>query len=246
MGKGLTYVRRLAFWASASFLLLATSCLMAPAVAADVPPGALAYAPVLASVQARVWVEAPEPWTLAGQVEQESCISLKHPRCWNPRAELKTSREYGFGFGQLTVAYREDGSVRFNKFDEVRAAYPSLKDWSWAERYRADYQLQALVELDRTLWSRSSWASSRPKERWAFTLAAYNGGMSGTLQDRLLCERTAGCDPAVWFENVEKTSLKTRRVNPGYGKSAFEINREYPRLVLTTRRAKYEQFWSLK
>jgi hypothetical protein len=35
-------------------------------------------------------------------VEHESCISLKHKRCWEPTSQLKTSREIGAGLGQVT------------------------------------------------------------------------------------------------------------------------------------------------
>lgn len=225
--------------------LVALSCttVQAQDVRTFVPSGAQQYAPILAQVQREAWPEAFEAFTIAGQVEQESCISLKHSKCWNPKAELKTPREYGFGFGQLTVAYRADGSERFNKFDEVKTLYPSLRGWSWADRYRADYQLQSIVLLDRTLFGQFADAAS-PTDRWAFTLAAYNGGKGGTMQDRVLCRNSKACDPRVWFGNVELTSLKTRQVNPGYGKSAFDINREYPRLILLVRRDKYKSFWS--
>lgn len=234
MGKGLI--------TALAFALLGWTTVQAQDVRTFLPAGAHTYAPILAQVQAQVWPTAPDPHTLGGQVEQESCVSLRHAKCWNPGAELKTSREYGFGFGQVTVAYRPDGSVRFNKFDELRTEFPSLRSWSWADRYRADYQLKALVEMDRTLFSAFPDAAT-PQDRWAFALVSYNGGKGGTMQDRLLCSNTAGCDPRVWFGHVERTSLKTRKVNPGYGRSAFEINREYPRLILQIRRDKYKLFW---
>lgn len=227
--------------------LALASCTLAWAqdVRTFLPSGAREHAPTLVEVQRRSWAEAPEPHTLAGQVEQESCISLRHSKCWNPRAELKTSREYGFGLGQITVAYRADGSVRFNKFEELRKEVPALRSWTWAERYRIDYQLLAVVEMDRMLFGTFKDAATL-RDRWAFTLSAYNGGKGGVTQDRLLCRNTPGCDPSRWFGHVEHTSLKTRRVNPGYGKSAFEINREYPVLILDVRRPKYSLFWSDK
>lgn len=238
MGKGLITL--------ASLLLTLASGLLAVAAQPDsrsyVPAGARTYAPALVKVQQAVWPSAPAPWTLAGQVEQESCISLTHSRCWNPRAELKTSREYGFGFGQITTAYRADGSVRFNKFEELVARYPSLANWTWANRYNADYQLTALLELDRTLFAQMLDAATSD-DQLAFMLAAYNGGRSGVLQDRLLCSNTPKCDSRRWFGNVAGTSLKTRRVNRGYGKSAFAINREYVSNILLIRRSKYKAFW---
>lgn len=231
-------LRRLA----CALALLAATSVWPVDVRTYLPAGAHTLGPVLVATQAKEWAEAHEPWTLAGQVEQESCISLTHSKCWNPRAELKTSREYGFGLGQVTVAYNADGSVRFNKFEELRASRPSLAAWSWADRYRADYQLTAIVDMDREIWGYLKDVPD-PRERWAMTLAAYNGGKGGLMQDRVMCSKISGCDPTRWFDHVELTSLKTRRANPGYGKSAFEINREYPRLILETRRDKYRVFW---
>lgn len=210
-----------------------------------IPPGAKVYAPLLVEKQKAVWPQAPEPWTLAGLVEQESCISLTHPRCWNPRSELKTSREYGFGLGQITVAYRADGSARFNKFEELRAAHASLRDWTWANRFDPGYQLTAIVEMNLYLWRRlASAPGATVTDHWAFVLSSYNGGLAGVLQDRRLCSNTRGCDPARWFGHVERTSLKSRVPQPGYGnRSWYEINRSHVRNVLTLRRDKYQAFW---
>lgn len=212
-----------------------------------VPAGAEVYAPVLVEKQRAVWPAAPEPWTLAGLVEQESCISLTHSRCWNPRSELKTSREYGFGFGQITVAYTAGGAVRFNKFEELRAAHGSLRDWTWANRYDPGYQLTAIVEMNLDLWRRvAASPGATATDQWGFVLSSYNGGLAGVLQDRRLCANTRGCDPARWFGNVENTSLKSRVPQPGYGgRSWFEINRGHVRNVLLIRRAKYQVFWGM-
>lgn len=241
MGPGLIRAARIA-------LVWAVSL---PAWAVDaqtfIPPGATKYAPVLVEKQREVWPAAPEPWTLAGLIEQESCISLTHSRCWNPQAELKTSREYGFGFGQITVAYNKNGSVRFNKFEELRAAHESLQDWSWNDRYDPGYQLAAVVEMNLALWRR--WASNpgaSTTDHWAFVLSSYNGGAASVLQDRRLCANTRDCDPARWFGNVERTSMKSKVPQPGYGnRSWFEINRQHVRNVLTVRRNKYRNYWGL-
>jgi hypothetical protein len=211
------------------------------ALAGALPPGAELYGPVLVEKQRAVWPKAPQPHTLGGLVEQESCITLKHSRCWNPRAELKTSREYGFGFGQITVAYRADGSVRFNKFEELKTAHDSLRGWAWADRYNPGYQLTAIVEMTLGLWRRVATSpGATTEDQWAFVLSSYNGGVGGLLQDRRLCDNTAGCDPARWFGNVEKTSMKSKTPQAAYGgKSWYSINREYVRNVITIRREKY-------
>ncbi len=213
-----------------------------PAVGDTVPPQAREHLPTLRDVQLEVWPDAPIPSFLAAQVEQESCISLKHSKCWNPRAELKTKREYGFGFGQITRAYRADGSVRFDKFSELKAAHASLKTWSWENRYDPRYQLLALVEMDRSIFARQRNAATE-LDRLSFTLSAYNGGEGGVLQDRRLCGNTRGCDPNRWAGHVERTSLKSKVPSPGYGQSFFHINREYVTNVINVRRPKYEPFF---
>lgn len=75
------------------------------------PDLAYTYAPMLVMVQALLWPAAPQPEVMAAQIERETCITLTHRTCWSPRAELKTSRENGVGFGQVTRAYRADGTL---------------------------------------------------------------------------------------------------------------------------------------
>jgi hypothetical protein len=224
-------------------ILLALAWLAGAAAAQSVPPNALEHLPTLLTVQRGIWPDAPEPWFLAGQVEQESCPSLKSPRCWNTHTELKTSREYGFGLGQITIAYRADGSVRFNKWAELRAKYPSLRAYTWEQRYDASYQLTALVEMDKGLCRLFLDDAASTTELLAFCMSAYNGGEGAVRQDQLLCSNTPGCDKHRWFGNVEKNSMKARVPFAGYGKSPFDINREYPKNILQVRRGKYQQFW---
>jgi hypothetical protein len=215
--------------------LVAVLLLLLSGAVSAMPEGALRYAPVLAEKQKEVWPEAPEPWTIAGQIEAESCITLWHLKCWNPRVELKTYREYGFGLGQITVTYR------FNKFEELRTAHDSLQNWTWENRFDAGYQLLAIVEMDRGLYNRVQRLTDDP---WAFTLSAYNGGLASLLRDRTQCLHTEGCNPRQWFGHVERTSLKSKVPQKAYGgRSWFEINRNYVRGVLRLRRDKYKIFW---
>lgn len=223
--------------------LLAIALLLASAARAqDAPPRAVALMPALIETQRSVWPDAPAPAFLPSQVEQETCPSLKSPKCFNSHAELKTSREYGFGLGQTTVAYRQDGGVRFNKWAELRTRYPSLRGWTWESRFDAKYQLAALMEMDKASFKLYPDAAT-PRDRIAFALAGYNGGDGGNHQDKILCSNTPGCDPTRWFDNVERRSLKSKIANPGYSKSSFEISREYPRNILGFRLSKYQRFF---
>ena len=85
-------------WLVAILVAMLASCSSGAVLAQNVPPLALVYLPVLVEKQRAIWPDAPTPSFLASQVEQESCLSLTHSKCWNPRSELKTSRENGNGF----------------------------------------------------------------------------------------------------------------------------------------------------
>lgn len=207
--------------------------------AQELPEGAKKYAPVLRMQLFYKWHDLQRGSTIAGQVEQESCITLKHKKCWNPTAELKTEREYGFGLGQITIAYHKDGTERFNNFKELKKLDKDLLGWKWENRFDPTYQFIALIALDVSIYDKLPAPILGEDNRLAFTLAAYNGGLGGTLQDRRLCVHTAGCNPNIWFSNVELYSMKQKTKIKGYGKSFFDINREYPKNILYVRRKKY-------
>lgn len=229
-------------WSLAAVLICLAFIASGFAVAQPVPDRARLYLPILVEQQRAIWPDAPIPSFLGAQVEQESCISLKHSKCWNPTVQLKTSREWGRGLGQVTTAYRADGSVRFDKQAELRAQYPSLRGWTterWAE---PRFQLTAIIEMDRGIYRRIRDAAT-PVDRLSFTLSAYNGGEGGVLQDRRLCANTSRCDPNKWAGHVERTSLKTKVPHPGYRQSFFAINREYVSHVIGLRRPKYVPFF---
>lgn len=213
-----------------------------PLQAAPIPKRASNYLTELVNIQRELWPTAPQPSFLGGQIEKETCITMDHTYCWNPRAELKTSRENGIGFGQFTRAYNKDGSIRFDVIDDLRRAHPELYWWSWEGRYDPTYQLRALVLMNRSIFNRVKGAAS-DTDRLSFTLSAYNGGEGGLRQDRRLCANTAGCDQSRWKGHVERTSLKAKAPVSGYGKSFFQINREYVSTILDVRRHKYTPYF---
>lgn len=231
----------------ASLLVMFASASMATeptltATSSAIPKNAIPLLPILREKQLEIWPDAPIPSFLAAQIEQESCVSLRSQRCWSPYAELRTSRENGIGLGQFTRAYRTDGSIRFDKISELAAAHKSLRGWSWQTRYDVNYQLTAIVEMDKSIYGRMRDAAT-PVDRLSFSLSAYNGGEAGVLQDRRLCANTTRCDPRRWTGHVEFTSAKSRVPKPGYRQSFYSINREYVSNVLGVRRPKYIQYF---
>lgn len=205
--------------------------------AGTLPPNAERYLPVLVAEQQTHWPGMPMPSALAAQVEQETCISLKHPRCWSPRAELRTMRERGVGLGQITR------TTRFDSLAELRGQFPrQLAGWAWDDDslYDPRLQLRALVLMDLRNWGAIRGTASS-EDRLAMTLAAYNGGLGGLVRDRALCGGTPGCDPRRWVGHTERTCTKAKTTAPGYGRSWCDINREYPRNIMGPRRGKYLQ-----
>lgn len=209
--------------------------------AAELPPGFYAAGPVLKAEQRRLWPTHQDPVALAALVEQESCASLKSKVCWNPTARLKSVREEGAGLGQITRAYRADGSLRFDSLASARTQYgDELKDWSWSNVYeRPDLQLRAIVLMSRD--AAKPFAASPAALH--FGDAAYNGGVAGVQKERRACALTHGCDPGRWFGHVETHCMKSRQPLYG-GRSACDINREHVHNVFLVRRAKYVDSWA--
>lgn len=202
------------------------------------PKNAYALMPVVIQAIDDIWPDMPMRSYFPAQIEAESCITLTHSKCWNPRAELKTSREYGFGLGQITIAYRADGSERFNVFEEVRLQHPDLRSWQWEDRYNPLMQIKAIVVKNRVNWGQIKWATADLDNKMAFLATFYNGG--NPSKDRNLCVNAAGCDPSKWWGNVERYSVKSKTPLKEYGnRSLFQISREYPVKVLRDRRPKY-------
>jgi hypothetical protein len=199
---------------------------MGSAKANTLPAGAVKHIPVLVKEVNDHWPTAPDRALFAGQVEQETCPSLKHSKCWSPTAELRTDREQGHGLGQVTRTHR------FDALAEMRAQYPAqLQGWGWDSPTLNDpsYQLRALVLMDRRNYERITGAY--PGDRMVMALVSYNGGLGGLSSDRRVCAATKGCDPSRWWGHVEHTSLKAKTAAKGYGLSFFQITRNYPVLI---------------
>jgi hypothetical protein len=204
----------------------------------ELPPNAVPLIPVLRRTLDQLWPDLPLRSFMGAKIEQETCISLKHKKCWSSRAELKTSREYGFGLGQTTIAYNKDGTERFNVWKDLTKLDPVLKQkWTWENRFDAELQIRAGVIKSKMSYHAVRFPVASDYEHLAFGAATYNSG--SVLTDRKICIQTPGCDPSRWFGHVEKYSTKSKIVQPGYGKSFHDIRTEYPRNILIVRRPRY-------
>lgn len=216
------------------------SPVMAFNLARDIPAKATPYLPLLGE-QARELAPAIPPEYFGALIEHESgCPSIKS-MCWSPTARLKSQREEGAGLGQLTRAYRADGSLRFDSLTESRKLDPrGLNELRWDTVYqRPDLQMRVMVLMTRANWHRVSTLTPDPHLRLQLTDLAYNAGLGRVLNDRRACGLTAGCDVDKWHGHIERTCTASQK--PLYGtRSACDISRHHVHDVVDVRMPKYK------
>lgn len=233
VGAGLALIAK-------AIIMLALMTLFGNAAHADtIPANAELQRQTLRTEATLFWPEHPKREALPALIEHESCVSLKSPTCWNPKSRLKTAREEGAGLGQITRAYKQDGSLRFDALSEMRAKHPELRELTWNNVYqRPDLQLRAVVLKLKDDY-KALYLIQDPIERLNFGDSAYNGGMGGVQKDRRACQITKGCDPQKWFGHVELTCTKSKAALYGQ-RSACDINRHHVKDVMTVRAVKYK------
>ena len=178
--------------------------------------------------------------------EQESCISIKHKKCWNSSSQLLSKREQGVGLFQTTRAFREDGSVRFDTLQAMKNNYKNeLKDASWSTyKDRPDLQIRAAILMLRDDYKKL-YNITNFEYRTQMTDAAYNGGLGGVLKERRACGMSQYCNPNIWFNNVERYCLKSKKALYGT-RSACDINREHVKTIWEIRLPKYQKQYYIK
>lgn len=221
-----------------AFAVIFSSRASAQDLRTHIPPQAHQYLPTLKTEVQRHFKDVPHAGYHAALIEHESgCFYLKK-KCWNPRSELKSAREQGAGLGQITRAYRKDGSTRFDALQEMVDRYPQLKGWSWSNVFdRPDLQLRAVVLKTEADYRHFVRVARDRHQALLFADAAYNGGRGGVEAERRACHLAPGCDPKVWTGNVERFCMKSKA--PIYGsRSPCDINRHHVHDVLA-RAGKY-------
>lgn len=208
-------------------------------VATYIHPRAEALRPVIAGEIKAHWPDIPRAHYVPALIDHESCLSMRHSRCWSPTSRLLSQREEGAGLGQITRTWNKDGALRFDSLSAMRDRHPALSEWSWSNVYqRPDLQIRGIVLMLRDNFNGLRMVAD-PHERMVFALPAYNGGLGGVQQERRACGLVAGCDPQKWFGHVEKHCLKSK--TPLYGsRSACDINRTHARDVVFVRAPKFE------
>lgn len=241
-------MKRLLRWFSVMLTsILLFSCSMAPVLAQDVKtyihPRAVPLIPLIKDQQEEFFSGMPTPWYLAGLMEHESCISLRHSKCWNTISELKTSREQGLGLAQLTRAWDKQGKLRFDNLVNMRKLYPDeLGELDWDTfKYRADLQIRTAVIMVRDLYQGFHYIKD-DNVRLQMTDSAYNGGKRDVDRARTACGLAKDCDPQKWFGHVEKYCVKSKA--PLYGdRSPCDINTHHVKDVFVTRMPKFKPYF---
>lgn len=238
-------MQRLTKWWVGVLMLVACN-VFAQNVSTYIPTNAHQHLAPLRAEAERLAPTGPPVAYYASLIEQESCIGLKHSKCWSSKSKLKTSREEGAGLSQITRAYYKNGDLRFDKLTEMRDQYRSeLKELSWENvYYRDDLQYRIVILLTMENW-RKLFAVKSLEGRLAMTDSAYNGGYRDVARGREICGLRENCNPDIWFDNVERTLPKSTK--PIYGnRSAKDINLEHVHNVLKVRYQKYDSFYSKK
>lgn len=208
-----------------------------------IPPKAFEHRDTIRKELDTYFSDIPNYNYIPALAEHESCISLTHRRCWSSTSRLKSSREEGAGLFQVTRTFREDGSIRFDTLTELRNRHKSeLREASWDNIYfRPDIQIRMAILHIRNDFKKL-YNIENKNIRLHFVDAAYNGGLGGVLRERRACGLANNCNPNIWFNNVEKYCLKSKKALYG-NRSACDINRYHVYDIFNNRLPKYEKYY---
>ena len=181
------------------------------------------YLPLLCVLVNKYWYGARKDY-LAGQVEMESL--------WNPYAEFKSHREYGFGFGMITV------TKRFNKFEEAKRRYKELRNWAWENRFDPKYQLTFLVLEDKRLFKLTKFCNYSEKDNYACMFVSYNSGFGNLLKRRAIAPKKY---KNRWFGGLELVCPYPKAKLYRY--KLCDLQNRYPYNIIFVKSPKYKKWF---
>lgn len=218
-------------WIGVVILVVAIMVLAVPrlSVGATIPDNAKTLLPVLSTAINQQWPGAPLRSIPAGQVEQESS--------WKEKATLKTSRELGRGLVQLTIAYKTDGTERFNAYKDA-SHVKALAAWDWRkDPFNTHYQLTYLTLTDRANFMMVRKYMVDDTEAWKAALVCYNAGEGRWLARRAMAKQM-GLPTNRWTNGLEQAhGVKENAIL--YGRALYVAVNEYPRVIFQ-RAEKYQ------
>lgn len=173
------------------------------------------WLPLLESVLFSTWPQCPMPEIVPTQIGQESS--------WKQRAELKTYREYGFGFGQITV------TDRFNNFLEAKRV-TGMKDLPWDQRFDAKFQFKYLVLSDKSNYQIATKFLDGSISRTKGMLICYNAG-PGTLLHRKREALKRGLKPPRQWDQGLADIHAPYEERLLYGQPLWKMRNNYPVLI---------------
>lgn len=225
------------------FILILYSLTSIASTSTYIPPKAFKYFSVINNELNRVFPELTLKHYIPSLIEHESCISLKHKRCWEPTSELLSAREQGVGLGQLTRAYRLNGSIRFDSLKEIRTRHmQELRELSWENiKQRPDLQIRAMILMVKNNYNALRTVTG-PVNRLKMTDSAYNSGLGNVNKERIVCGLAKDCNPQYWDNNVERYCQKSKKPLYG-GRSACDINSHHVHDVFNNKMPKYKPYF---
>jgi hypothetical protein len=202
-------------WLVSSLIVLLLAFTPAYVYADAMVDKAKVYVQTINELYSKYWPEYTMKHIPYGQIEQESS--------WNVRARLHTSREDGYGLGQITI------TPRFNNF-KTAIQYKALKDWDYkTDPYNPKNQLTFLILQDRDNFRQIARFFINDEERTKGMLVSYNAGYGRVLKRRQAAI-TQKHKADTWTGGLEDVHDKFEEESL-YGRSLYKAVNEYPRLI---------------
>ena len=213
LAVGMLFARVMIYAAVLLAMAVIVLLLRGNAFASQIQERAKPLIPILKEEHKRTWPES-DIAIIAAQIERESA--------WKEQAKrIETSGVTSYGLMQ----------VLDSTLVQMQQRHQTLSGIEPVRMLQARWGIRAGILYDKDMWKLCSFSIDRctgchrdDRNRWAFTLSAYNGGFGWVERDRKLTEER-GHDKNIWFNNVEIYSTRS--------KWCFKINREYPKKILT-------------